>query len=80
MPALYRLPYSTASVPDNGGTSQDQGRVNCILMVTIYATAEITYIYIEGMPMWGPNRVWPGSGQVLRCPGPGFTPQARGPG
>ena len=22
----------------------------------------------EGMPLWGPNRFWPGSGLVLRCP------------
>ena len=21
----------------------------------------------EGMPLWGPNRFWPGSGLVLRC-------------
>ena len=34
----------------------------------------------EGMPMWGPNRVWPGSGLVLRCVGPGFTVLALGPG
>ena len=35
---------------------------------------------IEGMPLWGPNRFWPGSGQVLRCLGPGFTVLALGPG
>ena len=34
----------------------------------------------EGMPMWGPNRVWPGSGLVIRCLGPGFTVLALGPG
>ena len=27
----------------------------------------------EGMPMWGPHRLWPGSGLVLRCLGPGFV-------
>ena len=27
----------------------------------------------EGMPVWGPNRFWPGSGLVLRCLGPSFT-------
>ena len=27
----------------------------------------------EGMPLWGPNLFWPGSGLVLRCLGPGFT-------
>ena len=27
----------------------------------------------EGMPLWGPNRFWPGSGLVLGCLGPGFT-------
>ena len=27
----------------------------------------------EGMPLWGPNRFWPGSGLVLRRLGPGFT-------
>ena len=26
----------------------------------------------EGMPMWGPNRFWPGSGLVVKCLGPGF--------
>ena len=34
----------------------------------------------EGIPVWGPNRLWPGSGLVLRCLGPGFTVLARGPG
>ena len=34
----------------------------------------------EGMPLWGPNRFWPGSGLVLRCLGPGFTVLALGPG
>ena len=34
----------------------------------------------EGMPLWGPNRLWPGSGLVLRSLGPGFTVQALGPG
>ena len=34
----------------------------------------------EGMPLWGPNRFWPGSGQVLRCLGPGYTVLALGPG
>ena len=34
----------------------------------------------EGMPMWGPNRFWPGSGLFLRCLGPGFTALALGPG
>ena len=34
----------------------------------------------EGMPLWGPNRSWPGSGLVLRCLGPGFTVLALGPG
>ena len=34
----------------------------------------------EGMPLWGPNRLWPGSGLVLRCLGPGFTVLALGPG
>ena len=34
----------------------------------------------EGMPLWGPNRFWPGSGLVLRCLGPGFTVLAPGPG
>ena len=33
----------------------------------------------EGMPLWGPNRFWPGSGLVLRCLGPGFTFLALGP-
>ena len=34
----------------------------------------------EGMPLWGPNRFWPGSGLlVLRCLGPGFTVLALGP-
>ena len=32
------------------------------------------------MPLWGPNRFWPGSGLVLRCLGPGFTVLALGPG
>ena len=32
------------------------------------------------MPLWGPNRFWPGSGLVLRCLGPGFTALALGPG
>ena len=34
----------------------------------------------EGMPLWGPNRFWAGSGLVLRCLGPGFTVLALGPG
>ena len=34
----------------------------------------------EGMPLWAPNRFWPGSGLVLRCLGPGFTVLALGPG
>ena len=34
----------------------------------------------EGMPLWGPNRFWPGSGLVLRCLGPVFTVLALGPG
>ena len=34
----------------------------------------------EGMPLWGPNRFWPGSGLVLRCLGLGFTVLALGPG
>ena len=34
----------------------------------------------EGMPLWGSNRFWPGSGLVLRCLGPGFTVLALGPG
>ena len=34
----------------------------------------------EGMPLWGPNRFWPGSGLVLRCLGPGFSVLALGPG
>ena len=34
----------------------------------------------EGMPMWGPNLFWPGSGLVLRCTGPGFNVLALGPG
>ena len=34
----------------------------------------------EGMPLWGPNRFWPGSGLVLRCLGPGFTVLDLGPG
>ena len=34
----------------------------------------------EGMPLWGPNRFWPGSGLVLRRLGPGFTVLALGPG
>ena len=34
----------------------------------------------EGMPLWGPNRFWPGSGLVLRCLGPGFIVLALGPG
>ena len=34
----------------------------------------------EGMPLWGPNRFWPGSGLALRCLGPGFTVLALGPG
>ena len=34
----------------------------------------------EGMPLWEPNRFWPGSGLVLRCLGPGFTVLALGPG
>ena len=34
----------------------------------------------EGMPLWGPNRFWTGSGLVLRCLGPGFTVLALGPG
>ena len=34
----------------------------------------------EGMPMWGPNRIWPGSGMVVMCLGPGFTVLALGPG
>ena len=34
----------------------------------------------EGMPLWGPNRFWPGSGLVLWCLGPGFTVLALGPG
>ena len=33
----------------------------------------------EGMPLWGPNRFWQGSGLVLRCLGPGFTVLALGP-
>ena len=32
------------------------------------------------MPLWGPNRFWPGSGLVLRCLGPGFTVLTLGPG
>ena len=32
------------------------------------------------MPLWGPNRFWPGSGLVLRCLGPGFTVLALDPG
>ena len=31
------------------------------------------------VPLWGPNRFWPGSGLVLRCLGPGFTVLALGP-
>ena len=31
------------------------------------------------MPMWGPSRIWPGSGLVIRCPRPGFTVLALGP-
>ena len=42
------------------------------------AKAEITASV--GMPLWGPNRFWPGSGLVLRCLGPGFTVLALGPG
>ena len=34
----------------------------------------------KGMPLWGPNRFWPGSGLVLRCLGPGYTVLALGPG
>ena len=34
----------------------------------------------EGMPMWGPNWFWPGSGLVIRCLGPGFTVPDLGPG
>ena len=34
----------------------------------------------EGMPLWGPNRIWPGFGLVLRCLGPSFTVLALGPG
>ena len=34
----------------------------------------------EGMPIWGPDRFWLGSGLVLRCLGPGFTVLALGPG
>ena len=30
--------------------------------------------------MWGTNQVWPGSGLVLGCLGPGFTVLALGPG
>ena len=33
----------------------------------------------EGMPMWGPNRSWPGSGLVVCCLGPGFTVLALDP-
>ena len=29
--------------------------------------------------MWGPNRIWPGSGLVIRCLGSGFTALALGP-
>ena len=32
----------------------------------------------DGMPLWGPNRIWPGSGLILRCRGPGFTVLALG--
>ena len=34
----------------------------------------------EGMPLWGRNRFWLGSGLVLRCLGPGFTVLALGHG
>ena len=34
----------------------------------------------EGMSLWGPKRLWPGSGLVLRSLGPGFTVLALGPG
>ena len=38
------------------------------------------YILLIYLPLWGPNRFWPGSGLVLRCLGPGFTVLALGPG
>ena len=34
----------------------------------------------EGMPMWGPYRVWLGPGLVFRCLSPGFIVLALGPG
>ena len=34
----------------------------------------------QGMPLWGSNRFWPGSGRVPRCLGPGFTVLALRPG
>ena len=56
----------------------------------VVAKAEITASVTAGvhwraspegmMPMWGPNRFWPGSGLVLRCLGPSFTVLALGPG
>ena len=42
------------------------------------AKAEITASVPAVVPLWGPNRFWPGYGLVLRCLGPGFTVLALG--
>ena len=40
----------------------------------------LVLLNIMYVPLWGPNRFWPGSGLVLRCLGPGFTVRALSPG
>ena len=57
------------------------GAVGAKAMITASVPAGVHWrASPEGMPLWGPNRFWPGSGLVLRCLGPGFTVLALGPG
>ena len=67
-----------------GGMGFIPERLLMMMMMNIGTASVLAGVYWraspEGMPLWGPNRFWPGSGLILRCLGPGFTVLALGSG
>ena len=85
-PFLSKLENNKHHSLHNLTTSTDLNRlagtnteIHRVCQISIFVLC-LTHPHPEGMPLWGPNRFWPGSGLVLRCLGPGFTVLALGPG